>query len=86
MTGFDGEVPASVERQETLYNSFILGYPAGRYDEARRVYMDSTPSMETFSSVLGALAITAEKRRVIAEVGDTRLDFARIVEDLDKIK
>jgi hypothetical protein len=73
----------SFEREETTYNDFLLGYPADGYDQARRRYMDSDPSAETFCSVLGAAAISAERQRVVDEVMDTRLDFDNIINDLD---
>lgn len=79
----DRPVEPSFEQQETHYNDVLLGYPAGGFTEARRRYMDSAPSEQTFAGVLGALAITCEKRRAIEEVGDTRLDFSAIVEDLE---
>lgn len=79
----DRPVEPSFEQRETQYNDFLLGYPADGYAEARRHYMDTAPSEGTFARVLGALAITGEKHRVIEEVGDTRLDFSAIVEDLE---
>lgn len=75
----DYPIVASFEREETLYNSFLLGVPADRFSEARRQWMDSAPSMETFSRVLGATVMLGEKRRVIEEFADTRLDFDSIV-------
>ncbi|MCA9328442.1 hypothetical protein KC950_01915 [Candidatus Saccharibacteria bacterium] len=79
----DRPVEPSFEQDETHYHDFLLEYPADGFTEARRRYMDSAPSEVTFASVLGALAITGEKRRVTEEIGDTRLDFGAIVEDLE---
>lgn len=69
----------SFEIRETVYNDFLLGYPADRYGQVRQRYMDSAPSVENFCTVLGAAAILAERQRVIDEVADIRLDFANII-------
>jgi hypothetical protein len=83
MPAFDTELPASAEREETINNTFMLGYPVGRFGETRAVYMDSVSSFATFSDVCGAVAMAGAKRHVIEQVADTRLDFARIVEGLE---
>jgi len=80
----DRPLDPSFERGETRYNDILLGVvPPNAFGEAHRRYMDSAPSAENFLGVLGAVAIAGEKKRVIVEFSDTRLDFDAIVEGLE---
>ena len=61
----------SFEADETFLNTVLLSVP-----EESFIFATDTPSG------LGAACLLGAKRSIPAEVVDTRLDFARIVEDL----
>ncbi len=80
----DRPVQPGFEDAETKYNDFMLKMtPPSTFGDAQRRYMDGSPSIMTSFEVLGMVALTLEKQRVIAEVADTRLDFGAIVTNLE---
>ena len=75
--------PHSEESAETAINDSLIPLlwivPRDAFEKARDRWMDSAPSLETLSGVLGSLTLAAAKSSLISSGSiDRRLDFINL--------